>query len=153
MYKLYKRGDVMAFHAVWEEDGVVVERFGEVGEGGETRTHPIPPGSDEDQVMENLMRPVAKKGFEEIDDADLIPLHVEIGKTGQGGEADLARRHELEDRLDDLLGETGLGHCDGGEFSDRSMAAFCFVVDELIAREVIEGDVGSWPGFERIRVA
>jgi len=153
MYKLYKRGDALEFHEVWEEDGIVVERFGEVGEAGEVRTHAIPPGVDEDQVMEALLRPVATRGFEEIDARDLIRLHVELGRSGQGEAVDLKRRHKLEDHLDDLLGETGLGHCDGGEFAPDSMAAFCFVVDERIAREVIESEMEAWPDFTRVRPA
>ncbi len=153
MYKVYKRdGDQMFYHEVWEEDGVVIEHFGEVGEAGETKQHEIPKGSDEDRVMESLMRPAAMKGFEEIDDEDLIRFNVEIEPTGKGGEADLTRRHELEDRLDDLLGETGLGHCDGGETSRDALAAFCFVVDELIGQEVVNADLGGTDDFQRIRM-
>lgn len=153
MYKIYKRdGEQMFYHEVWEENGVVIEHFGEVGEVGETQKHEIPGDSDEDKVMESLMRPVVTKGFEEFDDEDLIRLKVEIERTGKGDDADLKRRHELEDRLDDLLGETGVGHCDGGEFSDDSLVAWCFVVNELTATEVIESELGGWDDFQRIRL-
>lgn len=153
MYKVHKRdGGQMFFHEVWEEDGVVIEHFGDVGEAGETVKHEIPERSDEDTVMESLMRPVVMKGFAEIEDEDLIRLNVEIEKSAQGDETDLARRHELEDRLDDLLGETGLGHCDGGETTGECMTVFCFVVDKLIAEEVVESEMGSWKDFRRVRL-
>ena len=151
MYKLLKRTkDEFLFHEVWEEDSMVVEHFGEVGDPGERRVHPIPPDSDEDQVMESILRPVAAKGFEEVEDDELIRVHVEQSRTGKGDEADLEKRHELEDQLDDLLGETGLGHCGGGEFTDESVFAYIFVVDAAIAGEVVANTLDELKAFRRV---
>lgn len=151
MYKLIKRtNDELLYHQVWEEDGVVVEHFGEVGESGERRVHPIPAESDEDQIMEAILRPIATKGFEEVDDEELIRVDVELSRTGNGEKADLEKRHDLEDQLDDLLGETGLGHCDGGEFTAESVVAFCFVVDAAIAGEVVANALDELKAFRRV---
>ena len=52
--------------------------------------------------------------------------------------ADLDKRHKLEDKMNEVLGWTGLGHCDGGSIGSGSMEACCFVVDFDVAKNVIE---------------
>jgi hypothetical protein len=139
MYKLYKREpDRIRYHEAWDEDACVIEHFGVVGQAGETRQHDLAPGADPDQLLEDLLKPSAMDGFEEVDDADLERVEVALPVVADG---DLERRHALEDRLDDLLGATGLGHCNGGRIDEQGMAAFCFVVDPTIARSVIKEDL------------
>ncbi|MGB0579082.1 MAG: hypothetical protein ACPGVU_05205 [Limisphaerales bacterium] len=151
MYKLIKRNDDdFLYHEVWEEDGMVVEHFGEVGDPGERRVHPIPPDSDEDQVMESILRPVAAKGFGEVEDEELIRVHVEQARSPQGDDTDLDKWHQLEDQLDDLLGETGLGHCNGGEVSADSVVVYIFVVDAAIAGEVVANALDELKAFRRV---
>ena len=151
MYKVIKRTeDEFLYHEVWEEEGMIVEHFGELGDPGERRIHPIPPDSDEDQIMESILRPLVTKGFKEAEDEELVRVHVAQARTGRGDDADLEKRHELEDQLDDLLGETGLGHCDGGEFSEERVVAFCFVINAAIAGEVIGNSLDDLLAIETV---
>jgi hypothetical protein len=62
-----------------------------------------------------------------------------------GTPADLEKRHKLEDRLNETLGWTGIGHCDGGSIGSGTMEACCLVVDFEAAKRVIEADL---PGTE-----
>lgn len=143
MYKLYKQdAGRLRYHEAWDEDDCVFEHFGVVGLPGETRQHPLTAGTDPDVLLESLLRPSAESGYEEIDDETLTRLEVVVGG---GDQASLANRHALEDQLDDLLAETGLGHCDGGRHDHKEMAAFCFVVDADIARDVIAEDLADSP--------
>ncbi len=77
---------------------------------------------------------------------------MEIARPKRKDDNDLAERHVLEDRLDDLLGETGLGHCDGGCMNKESMEAFCFVPDADIAMDVIREDLSDAGLIELRRV-
>lgn len=43
--------------------------------------------------------------------------------------SDLKKRTRLEDHLNELLGWTGLGHCDGGSIGSGTLEACCLVVD------------------------
>ena len=52
-------------------------------------------------------------------------------------EAELEKRYRLQDQLDEILGWTGLGHCDGGSSGEGTMEACCFVVDFALAKAVI----------------
>lgn len=139
MYKLYKReAGRLRYHEAWDEEDCVIEHLGVVGLPGETRRHELEAGADPDQLLEALLKPSAMAGFEEIADDELIRLEVILPVRGDNH---LERRHALEDHLDDLLAETGLGHCDGGRQDETEMAAFCFVVDRSIADEVIADDL------------
>ena len=58
-----------------------------------------------------------------------------------GSMTDLDKRHRLEERMDQTLGWTGLGHCDGGSIGTGTMEVCCLVVDFDIAKRVIEADL------------
>lgn len=58
-----------------------------------------------------------------------------------GTATDLDKRRALEDRMNETLGWTGLGHCDGGSIGLGTMEVCCCVVDFDIARCVIEEDL------------
>jgi hypothetical protein len=46
-----------------------------------------------------------------------------------GNAVELEQRHALESRMDQTLGWTGLGACDGGSSGSATMEACCYVVD------------------------
>jgi hypothetical protein len=54
---------------------------------------------------------------------------------------DVEKRHRLQERMDETLGWTGLGHCDGGSIGSGTMEVCCYVVDFEIAKKVIENDL------------
>lgn len=54
---------------------------------------------------------------------------------------DLDKRYELQSRMDETLGWTGLGHCDGGSIGSGTMEVCCIVIDYDLAKEVIEADL------------
>ncbi len=45
--------------------------------------------------------------------------------------------------MNETLGWSGLGHCDGGSIGSGTMEVCCFVVDFDIAKSVIEADLKS----------
>ena len=71
---------------------------------------------------------------------------------GVGTAADLSKRHKLEERLNETLGWTGLGMCDGGSIGSGTMEVCCFVVDFALAKSVIEADLQGteFSDFSRI---
>jgi hypothetical protein len=54
--------------------------------------------------------------------------------------------------MDEALGWTGLGRCDGGSIGSGTMEVCCFVVDFEIARWVISADLAGteFAAFTRI---
>ena len=49
----------------------------------------------------------------------------------------------LQDRMDEKLGWTGLGMCDGGSIGSGTMEVCNFVVDFALAKSVIEQDLAG----------
>ena len=66
---------------------------------------------------------------------------IEYAIGGFGTKQQLEKRHALQDRMDETLGWTGLGHCDGGSSGSGTMEVCCLVVDFDIAKRVIETDL------------
>lgn len=143
MVKLYRRlsDGRLAYHEAWERDGTITEHWAVVGERGETNNHHVKRREDADQAVERVLNRAREDGFEEIDLDDQRVLLIEYAVEGMGTQADLRKRHDLEARMNELLGWTGLGHCDGGSIGSGTMEVCCFVVDFEIAKSVIERDL------------
>jgi predicted DNA-binding WGR domain protein len=141
--KLYKRNRTggCEYHEAWVSGGAVVEHWGRLGTRGESKHHHVDASSDETASLESVLAAARARGFEEIDDDDHHVLLVEYVVDGMGSSRDLEKRHALESRLSELLGWTGLGHCDGGSIGSGTMEACCFVVDFALARDLIEKDL------------
>lgn len=142
MLKLYRKenGKVVAYHEAWADDGEITEHWGPLGERGKTREHKLGSHASDDKIQEVLRQPIAA-GLTPIDDEDHFVLIIEYEIDGWGTEADLDKRHELEDRMNETLGWTGLGHCDGGSIGSGTMEVFCYVVDRDVAVQIVEDDL------------
>jgi len=144
MIKLYlKTKSVMRYHEAWISGAKVVEHWGVVGDRGESREHKKDrKKSDEENILDVLADPLAK-GFLPIDDDGFDVLMIEYAIDGMGNKKDLKKRYDLEDRMNETLGWTGLGNCDGGSTGSGTMEVCCFVVDFKTAKRVIEKDLSE----------
>ncbi len=140
MTKLYRRSSdgSLAYHEAWVSDGEITEHWGRVGTTGDQRAHPLQDHREGMDEIARILAPARQGGFSEIADDDYATLLVEYRIKGMGTPADVDRRARLEDLLNELLGWTGLGHCDGGSIGSGTMEACCFVVDFEVAKRVIE---------------
>jgi hypothetical protein len=146
MKKLYNRIDgILHYHEAWEADGEIVEHWGRAGERGEQRSHEIRVGQSEADAIEAVLEKPRATGFEEIDQDDHSILLIIYPIAGMGTRQDIEKRHALQDRMDDTLGWTGLGHCDGGSTGSGTMEVCCYVVDFEIAKRTIADDLKGTP--------
>ena len=143
MLKLYKNIDnTLHYWETWDKDdktGIV--HWGIVGQRGEDK-------EVKSTLLENFRKKIQKEvtaitmdGFDEIDIDDHYTLLIEFKVDGMGTPEDLEKRTRLQDKMDETLGWTGLGHCDGGSIGSGTMEVCCFVVDFEIAKSVIELDL------------
>lgn len=142
MNKLYRKAeDGIHYWETWEVDGVHTVHWGKVGERGQ-----------EKEFRNFLLRSAAKtvqaqieektaEGYEELPEEEWQSLLIEYAVSGMGSPTDLDKRHRLEERLNETLGWTGLGHCDGGSKGSGTMEVCCLVVDFEVAAKVIEADL------------
>jgi hypothetical protein len=131
------------YHEAWLDGDAVVEHWGAVGNRGASRRHPTNPSLDEAGNLERVLAPARSKGFAPVPLEDHSVLLVEYTVEGMGNAADVEKRYRLPDRLDDLLGWTGTGHCDGGSIGSGTMEACCYVVNFAVARDVIIKDLAD----------
>ena len=142
MIKLYKKvGDQWHYHEAWVGDGEITEHWGTLGDRGSSHEHPIRQGDNESTALRVVLKDACAKGYEEVDRDDHAILLVEYAVDGFGTPEDLDKRHRLQGRLNETLGWTGLGDCDGGSIGSDTMEAACYVVDFAVAKAVVEKDL------------
>lgn len=153
MKKLYKRIEgALHYHEAWVAGGVVTEHRGAVGERGSTRQSKVPPGTSEEDAIAAVLGPARDAGYAAVDMKDHARLIVEYKVNGFGTEVDLRKRYSLEEKLNQITGWTGLGHCDGGSIGSDTMEACCFVVDFEIAKRVVADALAMTPFADFTRI-
>jgi hypothetical protein len=137
LLKLYRLTDsTKEYWECWEEGpGSILVHWGELGTEGQTKRITSGP-----QLQEEADAMFAE-GFAPVDPEDHSILLIEYAIDGFGTPSDLDKRHRLENRMNETLGWTGLGACDGGSIGSGTMEVCNFVVDFDIARQVIESDL------------
>ena len=143
MLKLYKQIDSkLHYWETWDtDDNSAIVHWGIVGDTGEQKEVKSGLLSSFKKAVQKEIDQKLKEGYTEFHDDKVFFLEVEYEIDGFGTEENLDKRHRLEERLNELLGWTGLGHVDGGSIGSGTMEAGCVVVDFEIAKRVIEHDL------------
>ena len=143
MIKLYKSVDGNVYYwETWEEDKKSsTVHWGKLGTTGESELLKTDRNASVTAKVQQLLDEKRQNGYNEIAFEDHYTLLIEYKVEGMGTKADVAKRHELEDRMNETLGWTGLGHCDGGSIGSGTMEVCCFVVDFELAKRIIEEDL------------
>ena len=142
MIKLYKKSDAGSHYwETWENNGVHTIHWGTLGERGQSKEIKDAFLKPAAKVVRSEMNKMIDQGYEEIPVEDQVILLIEYPVDGMGNTNDLDKRHALESRMDETLGWTGLGNCDGGSIGSGTMEVCCFVVDFEIAKKVIQEDL------------
>ncbi len=143
MLKLYKLiDDKLSYWETWEKDEMTaIVHWGIIGQRGQYKEVKGSLFSNFKKTVQKEIDQKYKEGFAEFDEDKVAFLEVQYKIDGFGTEQDLDKRHRLEERLNQLLGWTGLGEVDGGSIGSGTMEAGCIVVDFDIAKKVIEEDL------------
>lgn len=118
MIKMIKQTDEDTFYwEIWEEEEnqELLEHFGIVGDQGESRRFALPTGEDAEVWMEEIAEEKESEGYEYLDEEELHELVVQYSYEEDQIEEALERRHAVEELMNECLGWTGNGHCDGGD--------------------------------------
>lgn len=154
MIKLYRSGEsALRYHEAWVAGESITEHWGVVGSRGEVREHPLPGNISEEDALESVLAKARASGYEPLELDQHATLLIEYKVEPPTGTArDVEKRHRLQNRMDEALGWTGLGHCDGGSIGSGTMEVCCFVVDFEIAKRVISADLAGteFADFTRI---
>lgn len=154
MIKLYRfLGGAAEYWETWEESGGVhTVHWGHLGTRGETKTVKSRFLRSALGALRKDVDRLLSEGFEPIELEDHATLLIEYAVEGMGSHADLSKRHELENRMNETLGWTGLGMCDGGSTGSGTMEVCCLVVDFNTAKSVIEADLRETDFADYVRI-
>jgi len=143
MLKLYKVGpDETRYWETWNnDDGTHTVHWGRLGDKGNSKIIKSSLFKKASDIIQAEADEVASEGFRPIDPEHHRILLIEYEVDGFGDGDDLSKRHKLEERMNETLGWTGLGACDGGSIGSGTMEVCCIVVDFLTAKAVIEKDL------------
>lgn len=141
--KLYRTSDEgTEYWETWEESrGQHRVHWGQLGTVGESRVVKSTFLRKAESKIQKEIDERVSRGFYPVPLEDHAILMIEYQVDGMGSEDDLAKRHQLEDRMSETLGWTGLGACDGGSIGSGTMEICNFVVDFEVAKRVIEKDL------------
>lgn len=140
MLKLYKLIDnQLQYWETWDKDEkTAIVHWGIVGQRGQDKEVKSGLFSNFRETVQKEINEKLKEGYAEFNEDNYSFLEIEYKIEGFGTDEDLDKRHRLEEKMDEVLGWTGLGHTDGGSIGSGTMEVGCIVVDFDIAKKVIE---------------
>jgi len=154
MIRLYKtiHKELHYWETLDKDESTSLIHWGKVGQSGHNKELKSESSSDFSKTMQTEIDKKIHEGYAEIDDLDHSFLEVEFEIGGLGTDKDLDKRHKLEKKIDEILGWTGLGYCEGGSIGTGTMEVSCNVVDYEIAKKVIEDTLrdSEYAAYSRI---
>lgn len=142
LLKLYKKEEgTTLYWEAWDEGDEIIVHFGQLGQIGETTNIPLAEFEPPETAILRHADEAREAGFAEIDHEDLFELIVQYQIEGNGGADDVEFGAKIEATLNDCLGWTGLGHCDGCDVGEGNLNVYCYVVDPTICTEPIVAEL------------
>lgn len=145
MLKLYNLTNTRKeYWETWENnDGTHTVHLGKLGEKGESKIIKSSIFKKAETLIQKEIDELISKGFQPLEDDEQNRLIIEYSIDGTRTKEDLEKRHRLENRMNETLGWTGLGHCDGGSIGSGTMEVCNYVVDFELAKEIIENELNE----------
>lgn len=143
MLKLYNfTEDSKRYWETWDNgDGSHTVHWGTLGERGESKVIKKSLFRKPETLIQSEIDALVADGYRPIDEGQEQRIMIEFSVEGFGAPEELDKRNRLENRMNETLGWTGLGNCDGGSIGSGTMEVCCFVVDYDIAKKTIEADL------------
>lgn len=140
MLKLYKdTPEGLVYWETWENDRTHTIHWGKVGEVGDSKKLPISLFKNSKRVIRQEIKARRDEGYAEREELDVLIIQFRLDNWGNS--SDLERRQKIESLMNECLGWTGLGHCDGGDIGSGTINIFCLVVDPYAAVVPIVADL------------
>jgi len=139
MLKLYRTTDGVAeYWEAWEDTRTkVIVHWGTLGEKGESRRATVRAGDSSSNLIEREAEPMRKVGFKHIKVEHMAQVVIQYKIDGMGSKKDLDKAQVIEGLMNECLGWTGLGHCDGHDIGSGTLNVFCDVVDGPASEQIV----------------
>lgn len=156
MIRAYKEvnDDLLYFH-IWEEDETnAVFYQGVMGNKGELEHVSAITVNELAKKIDQKVDELNETGWSGIEDDEYDVLIIEYKIDGEGSDADHDKREAIQNRMNELLNQSGVGWCDGSSVGDGIMNICCIVFDYQLAYDIINEDLNEseFEDFSRIYV-
>ena len=142
MLKLYKlTGGKKEYWETWERDDAShIVHWGDLGTKGDSKIVKGSFLSKPEKIIQKEIDKINADGFRPLEGQ--FTLMSEYSIDGDfPTEDELNKRNRLMERMDETLGWTGLGNCEGASNGSGTMELCLYVVDFEIAKETIQLDL------------
>lgn len=130
LIKLIKQqNNQLLYWEVWKDGRTLIVHYGTVGDTGETEEIKLSLFQRAEKEMEKLAEEQLLNGYEELDEDELVEFVIQYSYKEDELEEALKKRHFVEELMNESLGWTGNGSCDGGDIGSGTINIFSFVVD------------------------
>lgn len=130
MIKMIKRVNEEVFYwEVWQDGKTLVIHQGSVGDTGETKEMKLSLFQRAEKVIGKLAEEKENEGYDFLSEEDLIELVIQYSYRENEMNATLEKRHHVEELMNECLGWTGNGYCDGGDIGSGTANIFNYVLD------------------------
>jgi hypothetical protein len=139
MLKLYRTRDgVTEYWEAWEESGSKATlHWGKLGEKGESREVSSMFGTSASKLIERESKPLWAAGYKPVSDEQMAQVVIQFKIDGMGTKLDMDREQLIEGLMNECLGWTGLGNCDGHDIGSGTLNIFCDVVDGPASEQIV----------------
>ncbi|XQY91125.1 WGR domain-containing protein [Metabacillus sp. HB246100] len=154
MIKMTKQvDDEVLYWEVWQDGKTLVIHYGTIGDTGETEEKKLSLFQKAEKFMDELAEEKANEGYDYLDEDELFELVVQYSYEEDQMEATLEMRHHVEDLMNECLGWTGNGACDGGDIGSGTANIVNFVVDVEKATQTIIEELKNNNLLEGVKIA
>ena len=131
--------NVINYWEIWQTGRTLTTHWGIVGQRGQSEEEVVSSSGQAQSKLSRLVNEKSKGDFRELTEDDLSDLTLQFSTTSFGTQGDLELRHRLEEQIDQELGWTGNGYCEGGDIGENEMSIYCRVLNGVVAKERIFG--------------
>ncbi|MGE6257484.1 hypothetical protein ACQKCU_06155 [Heyndrickxia sporothermodurans] len=154
MIKMIKQvNDEVLYWEVWKDGKALIIHYGTLGDVGETEEMKLSLFQKAEKLMDELAKERDDEGYEYLDEEELIELVVQYSYEEDEMEAPLVKRHNVEGLMNECLGWTGNGFCDGGDIGSGTANIFNYVVDVEMATQTIIEELRNNNLLEKVKIA
>ncbi len=151
---MIKKTDVeVLYWEIWQDGKTLVIHYGTIGDIGETDEKKLSLFQKAGKLMNELAEEKASEGYDYLDEDELFELVVQYSYEEDRMEATLEKRHHVEDLMNECLGWTGNGSCDGGDIGSGTANIFNYVVDVKKATRTIIEELKNNNLLEGVKIA
>jgi len=136
--KVYRKlNEITEYWEAWDDSVDLIFHWGSVGDKGETSKLPLTDRPRAREVFEREKKRLIAEGFMPVKIENMAQVVIQYRIDGMGSVKDLDKEQVIEELMNECLGWTGLGNCDGHDIGSGTLNIFCDVVDGPASEQII----------------